>query len=451
MFAGPARARYRGMGRRLTRARFENFGFDTGRQPWSVGALTLLLSAPRVYQPLAEAWETRHPGTLRALQRLVDSECVSYQGPVIRNTRTEQTAARPSRTSRRYLITAEGRRNLGATDADPMVFAEVLARPDLAHVSAIAAFLQQFDLKGPDTRYGLSCTHASLRSATSDRLGRYWINVLTGAGLLRMLDEQIADVRQIIPAHWRETRELRANLSAVLDLYGSGRDIPASLAARRPIRNRTLADIDPRVGVAGACDYDHDVVAQQILAAILRSPRCITDDMFTVEGRHPVSVDRSPELVRFTAAGPSTLYCQPDATFEEACPRSGARRVSFLEYERLSGRTQAWSHIERALGYLATRTTADQSAILRFAVDSDRRAAAYTDLIEAFAAYGRANPHRLPGNQVTLAVATVPDINSAPDPLTPAVWRQVDLPAGTGTDVVLHPTGATPYGDYCGR
>jgi hypothetical protein len=445
------------VGRRTFKHRIETFGFNTD-SPWALDAFRLLFHVPRAYQPLVEAWEHRHPGTRRALDRLAAMEFVAYQPAVVIDTRTAENADRPGRVVRRYRTSAKGRRLVQAMNEDLRVLEDQFPRLTPANVSGLARLLQAFDLEDSHAKFGMSMGHAGLDCGLPDRTVRWWVSHLAAEGFLRELGERYADVREVIPAHWRVTRTLRNQLSDVLGVYDP--EIADAYAVEfRLNRSRFLGDIDPaRLGISGATDYDHDVECQRALGALLRSLRCAVDGIFTIEPRITLPMDQTGVPWRFDVAGTEPLFYQPDAEIRERDPRTGAAIRSIIEYERYQGRRDAWSHIERFLGYLHTHTLPFEGAVLRFVVDSDSRIRAYVALIEAFADYAMDHTEIMPPNPVTLAVSSVPRVLSAADPLDPRGWHRIKLPsrtAGSGADTdprpVLHPKKASPYDDYFAR
>jgi hypothetical protein len=130
------------------------------------------------------------------------------------------------------------------------------------------------------------------------------------SGYIVSLPAKIADVREVVPAHWRVTRNLCRQLSDVLDEYG-----PSHLRTElRLSRTKFLTDIDPaRIGITGATDYDHDVETQRVVAAILRSGAWAGSGVFSMEPRIVLPVDQSSIPWGFDLHGGGTSFYQPDA------------------------------------------------------------------------------------------------------------------------------------------
>jgi hypothetical protein len=436
------------MSRATFQQRSETFGFDTG-EPWSLAALRLLFSVPRAYAPLVAAWDERYPGTSKALSRLVSRGFVEYQPGVIVDTRTGQLAVKSSPNLPRYRTTSKGHRFNQDIQADVRVLNDNYPRLTSASLAKVASLLSFLDLDGSHARYGLSAPHATALCGLPDRSTRWWIRKFVEDGLVRELAQRHPDVREVVPAHWRPTRLLARQLTGVLENYTSGAALRSEF---RLGRSRFLGPIDPaRVGISGATDFDHDVETQRVLAAMLRSARCPSDAVFTVEPRLALTVDVTSRPWRFLGDGGDTVFYQPDAELRER--DNGTLLWSVLEYERFQNRRDAWSHIQRFLGWVHLRSLPFEGAVLRFVVDSENRVRSYVALIEAFADYCLDHPDEMPVNQVTLAVSSVERILAAADPLDPRAWFRIQLPAGDceGRHPVLHDPKLSPYNDYFGR
>lgn len=427
--------------------RAETFGFDS--QPWALDALVLLYNVPRAYEPLVKAWELHYPGTSRALRRLVRMGFVTHQPPVVIDTRSGRTRDASSRSVRRFRTTAKGRRLLDDAEDDIRVLEDAFPKTTAKNLASVAALLAACELDGSHARYGLSAAHATELSGLCERSGRWWVARLTRAGYLRELPVRYADVREVIPAHWRPTRGLSRQLATVLAAFRPNDTLAVEL---RLDRSKYLGPIDPaRLGISGATDFDHDVQAQRVLAALLASPRCVSQGRVLVEPRHFLPVHRAHDPWLFDKDGPSTVFYQPDAELRERGPGGELRRC-VLEYERYQSRRDGWNHIERFLGYLHTKTLGLEPSVLRFVVDSNQRVRSYRELIEAFADWSLDHPDAMPLNDVTLAVSSVDAVLGASDPLDPRHWFVIKVsqpPADP--QVVFHERGASPYDVYFTR
>jgi hypothetical protein len=434
----------------LFRQRAETFGLDTA-DPWALPALRLLFHAPRVYAPLLAAWEQHFPSTRRAVARLVDLGFVAYQPPVKVDVRTGATAPAAGRQLSRFRLSAAGRRLLAEAAEDVRVLEDRFAKLTPANAEGLLRLLEALDVPSDRSRVGISAPHATTLTPLAPRTARWWIRRLHDAGLVRRLDVRAADVREVIPAHWRVTKPLCRQLTEVTNAFP---DPWASLQREfRLARVRFLGDIDPaRVGIAGNTDFDHDVVAQEIVARLLRSPHTQITGVFELEPRIVLPTDTSVAPWRFAPSADYPSFYQPDAVVIDRAP--GVARRNIVEYERKQTRRDAWGHIERFLGYLALQTLPFEPAVLRFVLDTRARERGYVELIEAFADYCLDHPERLPANAVELAVSSVPRLADDGDPLDPQRWFRVTLrpPSGTAPqappDCRLHDTGDSPYDDY---
>ena len=432
------------MDRREFAHRAETFGFNG--QPWALDSLRLLYNVPRAYDPLVRGWEHHHPGTRRSLSRLVKMGFVAHQPPVIMDTRTGTTAHSAGRSVRRYRTTARGRRLLVEAETDIRSLEVAFPRASHRNLGGVLGLLEACDLGGSNAAFGLSQLHAVELSGLPERSGRWWIARLCETGHLRALERKVADTREVIPAHWRVTRLLSRQLTDVIRAF----PVPPTLELElRLQRSKYLEDIDPaRLGISGATDFDHDVIAQRVLAALLVSPHCVPAGRVLVEPRHFLPLYQSERPWRFDPQGPSTLFYQPDAELRER-GRDGVLRRCVVEYERYQSRRDGWHHIERFLGYLHTKTLPVESAILRFVVDSTPRVQSYRELIEAFADWSIDHPQMMPRNPVTLAVSSVEAVLGASDPLDPRHWFTIGVtPPTTNPRVVVHPKSPSPDDEY---
>jgi hypothetical protein len=431
-------------------ARTESFGYSVGK-PWADDAFAVLFAVPRLYRPLLLAWDARYPGTRRAVDRLTRAGFLAYQPAVVVDVRTRQNATRSGKPVARFRANAKGRRLAAAAREDIRSLHDVFPKMGAGAAPKVLALLAAFVLEAPHSRYGMSSAHAGLLSGLPERSGRWWVRHLVDAGYLVELAEQYADVREVVPEHWRVTRALCTQLASVIDAFPE-QARSSSKVEFRLNRTRFLADVDPaRVGLTGATDYDHDIECQGVLAALLRSPRCEAGGVFAVEPRITLAVDTG--VFPWTFPGPSTVFYQPDAELRERTPEGSLRR-SVVEYERFQSRRDAWSHIERFLGWLHTTSLSTEPAALRFVVDTEARLRSYVDLIEAFADYLIDHPERVPANEVVLAVSSVRRVLDSPDPLDDRTWFRISLPAAARSDTVRRPVlhvKDSPYEDYFTR
>jgi hypothetical protein len=418
-----------------------------------------LFHVPRAYEPIVKAWDQRYPGVVRALERLEKHGFAAHQGPVIVDLRTGGLADREGRKVPRFKTTAAGSRLAAEVLEDPRVLEDKFQRLTSENAMAVARLLDALDLDKSHARYGISRSHAVTISGLSERTGRWWVNHLVERGYARELDEKYADVRQVVPGHWRVTRLLCRQLDDVLSGLPASDPHAALRAEFRLRRARFLSDIDIgiRLGMTGSTDFDHDVEAQRVLAALLSSPRCMPSGVFAVEPRLHLEVATNKNPWVFQTGTRDAVPYQPDAVLTERDEVGGrvVSRRNIVEYERHQTRRDAWSHIERFLGYLHTMTLPVESACLRFVVDSRPRERTYVSLIEAFADYALDHPDRMPANPTQLAVTSIPRLMESSDPLGATTWFRIVLPApddpATSRHPVLHLKEESPYDEYFSR
>jgi hypothetical protein len=436
--------------RRSFQHRTETFGLDT-KDSWALPALRLAFAVPRVYRPLADAWETRYPGSRKALVRLTEMGFLAYQPALVVDVRTGYIAAHPAAPLPRYRATASGKRLTTAGRQDLRIITDRFPRTSKESAVKVLKLLRAFNLDTPHSRYGLSVPHATEIAGMPERSGRWWVRHLLDAGLLAELPERLADVREVVPAHWRVTRVLARQLDDVVTAFPG--TAPAGLKVEfRLGRTRFLDDVDPaRIGVTGATDFDHDIETQRILAGLLASPRCAIGGVFSVEPRITLPGHLHKDTITFDPAGSGSAFYQPDAELREI--HNGVSHRSIVEYERFQTRRDAWSHVERFMGWLHVMTLPAEPAILRFVVDTDLRVRTYVELVEAFADWMLEHPERHPGNPVTLTVTSSRQVLAAKDPLDNTNWFQISVPAGR-SDTARRPVLSlqnTPYDEYFAR
>lgn len=418
--------------RRSFTQRVETFGYDTPK-PWAEHTIRLLFNAPRVYEPLARAWEQHHRNTMTGLARLTALGFAACQEPVIADTTTGQAAQRRSTPVNRWKITQRGRGQLNQWQQNP---AEIKNRhPKTAdrHIECVIALLDAYNPANTATRAGVSARAAHTASGfATPTASRWWINNFKNRKLIRQIRSSggkpllLADVREVVPRHWRPTRLLSVQLADLAAHLGS---VPVSVTREYRLRRaRYLDDIDlGRVSVDGATDYAHDVETQRIVAAMLKSPDADAGRVFRVEPRIAMPAHnqgrRHPKL--FAEDGGWEVVYQPDAEYREQSAGRGHRR-GIVEYERYQTRRDAWSHIERMCGYMHTMARPSEAAVLRFVVDTNARQNYYTQLIEAFCDWGMDHPERMPRNEIMLCVSSTPKIMAAVDPLDDDGWDRQD-------------------------
>lgn len=430
--------------------RTETFGLDT-RDPWALDAFRLLFNVPRTYGPLVDAWEYRFPRSRRALDRLTETGFVAYQPAVILNTRTMEVADRPSPAVWRFRTTNRGHLLRVQASTDPAALLSTFTQMSPTSLPAVLALLDVLDLDRSHARFGLSARHAGDAAGLDDRAARWWIDNFLKQGLIRRLPEKLPDTRAVIPEHWRPTRMLCRQVTDVLAAFPD--TAPPGLAVSfRLNRNRFLGDVDPgRLGVSGATDFDHDIECQYLLAMLLRSEHMEPSGVFAVEPRIILDADVTERPWLLDSAGSGNVPYQPDAELRER-DVEGVRRT-IVEYERYQSRRDAWSHIERFLGWLHQMALPHERAVLRFVVDTPGRERSYVELIEAFVDYTIDHPERVPANPVTLEVTSMTRLRAATDALDPTTWYRLTIPGSDTAErvPVLHDPSTSPYQEYFHR
>lgn len=436
------------MSKRNFHHKSETFGFDKD-SAWALNALRLLFSVPRAYQPLVSAWNFKYPGTTKSLEKLREMGFISYQPSVLVDTRTGLVSDKLSSPVSRYKLNSKGKALYNSAYTDIRVLHDQFPRLTMQNASKVLGLLGQFNLDVSTGKFGQSIPSALSNLDLPERSARWWVSHFIEKGYMVELAEKVADVREIIPAHYRVNRLLCTQLKDVIEAFPD--TAPPSLAIEfRLNRTRFLEDIDPsRVGISGATDFDHDVQCQNLLAAIIKSPKCALGGIFSVEPRILLRTAMGSTPWKFTDNGTNQVFYQPDAEIRER-EGIGIPSRSIIEYERFQSRRDAWSHIERFLGWLHLKSLPMEPAVLRFVVDSDSRARSYVELIEAFADWSLDNQSNIPANNVTLAVSTLDRILKADDPLESKNWFRVSIKGSKDIKItpLLHDTNDSPYDSY---
>jgi len=415
--------------------------------PWALESLRLVFSVPRTYLPLAQAWDDRYPGTLKTLGILTGKGFLVNQHPVIIDIRTGKPAKRCSPPALRYRATARGRRLRDESLEDPRILSDIFPKISKKGVLGVGKILDALDLDAQSAQTGISVSHLSALSGLPERSVRWWVGHLESLKYATKLEEELSDVREVIPAHWRVTRELCKQLKDVLQAF-PGNPHNGLISEFKLNRTKFLSGIEPaRIGLTGATDYDHDVETQRLLAAFMHSSNCASSGIFNVEPRLNLSANVSTNAMVFEPNGSSSVFYQPDAELREV--HKGVAYRSIFEYERFQSRREAWSHIERFFGWLHLKALPSEKAVLRFVVNTDSRVNSYVKLIAAYSEYLTDNPDRRPANPVQLAVSSKKRIYSAKDPLDDDAWYRVNIPgAGIKNPRPLLHLKDTPYDDY---
>ena len=442
--------------RRTFEQRTETFGYGTS-DPWADSTIRLLFHTPRAYGPLIDGWALRYPYTRRALRQLVGSGFVKHQPSMIVNTVTGRHATQPGKPTERWRTTAKGTRLLRDWQQNPQTLHEQHPKTKPGNTANIIRLLEAFEPANNNHRTGVSVAAAVAGSQLAEKTGRWWVQKFEERKHIRRIKTsdgqplRVADTRQVVPAHWRATRLLGLQLA---DLARHLPDVPATVIPEfRLRRSRYLNDIAiGRINPAGASDYEHDIETQRILAAMLRSPKIVTDAIFRIEPRITIPAFNNGDTASFDDNGNWDVFYQPDAEFRER--HRGKTRRAFLEYERYQARRDAWAHIEKLCGYMHTLAHPSEAAVLYFVVDTPARQRTYIKLIEAFTDHAMDRAGTMPANETTLCVSTSDQVQAAADPLAPGAWTRIMLPARPAdatTVPLLHKPDDSPYNNYFGR
>lgn len=431
--------------------RLSSLGLGSAK-PWSLSALRLVCRVPRTYPQLLTAWDKRYPGTVRAVNRLTELGLLAHQPSIILDQNgNPQPHTSPKCT--RWRITSRGVQALRSPHYDALVETSFsFVDPNRSPlVRVVLERLHQVSLLPPDqAQLGSSVNSLCVATGLAASSLRRWLTTFAELGWIAELATKHADVREVVPEHWRVTPELCRQLRL---LTAAIPGTATMLEDLRLHRRKFLGPVSLSTAAGrGVTDFRHDVLCQSALALILGSERCDAGSVFVVEPHMQLATDLNvrPYTVHRDAAG--ILPYQPDSAFTEII--DGQRVRTVVEYERQQSRRAAWNHIERFLGHVSLYALPFERTALRFVLDPYRRIEPYVELIEAFAEYALAYPERMPPNPVMLAVTRLDHLQDAPDPLAPRVWARVALARGSSTDtdtstLLVHPPEASPYNDYC--
>lgn len=426
--------------------KLENFGFDRRRRTPTLPALHLLYSSPRVFEPFAQAWNTAHPGVLGELRRLTGSGLVAHQPAVMMDVRTQELSDARPRSVPRWRATAKGRRLHAQVCEDSRVLLD--AFPNVtANEWRIALMLELLAMPDKHAKIGISVSHLAHETGLDDRQVRWWVDHLSKKGLAVKLPVAVADVRAVVPAHWRATSALTRQLRTALAAYPS--TAPAEAVAAMQInRADFLADIVPsRVGLSGATDYDHDVTVQTLVGRFITGTTAVNASSVRTEPRFALTADLSGYPWLASAAGTDVVIYQPDAVLAHT-GTDGAAATTIVEYERFQSRRDGWCHLEKFVAARNLHMPLAETVVLRFVVDSKARETGYVRLCEAFATWLADTPDFLPMRTTTLMVSSRPRLDAAADPLDPRHWSRLTLPTGGGWEMALHAADRSPFGEF---
>lgn len=414
--------------------------------PWSLRVLNLVLNTPRCYAPLVDSLERNIGGYRKELDRLTSLGFVAAQDAIRYDLRTGTPAYGSPRAVSRFVLTRKGRTLTRQAREDSRVLEDLWPRLESRNTGKLLMLLDTMDLPRAESHIGVSHAVLTTASALPARSVRFWINKLCAEGFAKECDDKLSDVREIVPAHWRTTRELCLQ---VRDILAEQPQWAHMYNTWRLSRRSFLDDIDPkRVSWTGATDYDHDITAQLILARAVASERFVKSAAFDIEPRYTLNgSDTASGAFLFNPKGQQEVSYLPDAQFLERSTNGKLRR-SVLEYERYQSRRDGWAHLERMCGWVSQKRQPFESVTMRFVVDSRPRLRAYVELIEAFTDYLTEHPDRSVPNNVTLMASSIQDLTAHGDALDDNRWYRIELPRGQASECLLHGRDKTPYNRY---
>ena len=412
----------------------------------------VLYATPRLYKDLYNALCQKIPSFKRIMLKLVEQGFVAFQEDIIFNTITGAQAQKASKPVTRFILTREGKKKLQKYVEDPAFFDIDFKKVDASQRNKVVKILTFLDLQPPHSRYGLSVNHLLDLVDFNSRTLRWWLELLVSKNFIQVLPEKFGDVRVVVPAHFRVSRELSRQLETAVNAIGGERNL-VLLKTLKLKRSKYLNDIKvARVGINGATDYEHDVDTQVILAKFVLSGSLALSNIFDIEPRITLKAfkNTSGDYV-FTENGTSAVFYQPDALFKES-QLTGSFAYSFLEYERFQTRKDGWEHIEKFIGFMSQKTLPFEQGILRFVVDGKNRQRVYVKLIEAFTDSVLDNYSLLPKNPLTIKVSTMQAVLNSSNAIKDDIWYSIDLPSGQSESPQpkLH-SGSNPYSDYFAR
>lgn len=435
--------------KRTVRQMSETFGLDS-QEGWGLEPLRSLFAAPRVFEPLLAAMDARHRGVASGVARIVDLGFADEQEPVVIDTIGRKTAERQSRPVAAYRITAKGSRLAEDAAYDIRIMRDMFPSASMHTLSRIGALLESMRQASRTRARFFSVARATSVSGLEGRHMRMWMIRLSEEGLVARSKHDIKDVVEVIPRHWRPNNLLLAQLRS-LRHEPSLRHVSHELSSMLSGRPRTLPAItvDP-LSFSGSTDYEHDVQAQRVMAALMKdSTRVPVDARVRMEPLFSIPARRAGSLGIAVSPGKDadiTMRYQPDAEFREVV--SGAPGRSVLEYERSQTRSDAWTHMERFCAWMKAYSFPFEEGRLRFVVDSTRRVEVYADTARRFREHADRNPGLFPPNRIEILVSASKSLSAAEDPFSPDLWRSVSFKGRGDSEVIVHSDPHSLLGGY---
>jgi len=429
-------------------ARYNTLGFET-QNPWAVDALRLVYNTPRLFTPLVEALTVRKPALPAALVTLTDIGILTYEPAHVFNTVTGQPVKAPSRVVPRYRLTSAGETLLTRVGEDSAVFSTTYPRSGLHNETALIIVLSALSRKHRTQPVGVSTAALTQVSGLNVSTVKWWLRRWQRDGVVTVLPVKIADDRELIPGHWR------INAAGTTAIKTLTQTFTAHAELRHELRLGSVRPLGPirdvRVSGGGSTDYDHDVNCQRVLGQLLASPSADVTLPIRLEPRIHLGVDRDRTPWRFTRIPhdqDAHIGYQPDAIFYQTSA-SGMVTVNVVEYERHQTRRDAWSHLQRMLGYVYLHVHPHTSVHTRFIVDRRSREQSYVDLIEAFADHLIDTPDWSVTHTVAVSVSSRERLRTTGDRLAAWHWSTVTLPAATSDAApVMHNPAVSMYNNY---
>lgn len=438
------------------KAASETFGCE-GADPWAAEALHLLYSAPRIYEHLLEAWDSRYPGAKKAVYRLMDLGFVTRQDPISPN----GSASDSKRSMVRYVATAAGRELSSEQQTDPRTLSITFPKMAPATEQPLETLLGKLCELSVPGKDGMSVSHMAQVSGLSYAVAYSWASRLEKKKFARRAPAKKKDKDPSIPAHYRPTRSLTKQAARLSEVFPDKAHILAPAARRMSF----LKDI-PTSAARNLGDWSHDVAAQEVVADMLKS-----QSMSPLAHGAPLLIEPVINLATSAVESDSSDYriilpepfssavhndpqrrvYQPDAVFSATFDTPVQSRC-VLEYERQRHRADGWLHVEKFMGYMAAYTFPGTPGALLFVVDTPKREKSYVAMCEAFADSMAENPTRLPSNRITLAVSTAERLKAPGNPLLPSRWATIQMmmpsPSDRAQRCILHKDGRIPMSRY---
>jgi hypothetical protein len=416
---------------------------------WEYPIIKLLYSFPRIYQPLIDSLEVVHPGLSKYLSKLKKLGFLDYQKGIIYNSRTDKKVDRKNKPQMRFRLTNKGKSFLLDIKNDSRILTDHYPKIKERNINNIINFLSILNLDDNISNQGLSLSYISKKLNIPIKNVRYWTDIFSKKGYIKLLPNKISDVREIIPAHYRVNKKFTKHLKHIINNLDNGEIYKKELKLDR---KKYLLNINPsRIGITGATDYDHDIEVQKVLSKFILSPNIINPMNISAEPKFKIKIDKLNGKIVCVDNSSKYLYYQPDALFNERIDEM--KYYSILEFERFQNRRDGWLHIEKFLAYIHQNIYIFEGSIIRFVVSSEKRLKSYVDLLEGFAHYISENQIQAPNNKIILSVTSFDRINNSINSLDSNNWFWIEINADKSDkkEIIIHDENNTPYKSYFGK